>query len=72
MQVHPKLHDADLEKVALVYADLRRESMVSWQADELAFAALEIIVDMPHWLGLTSSGIHVQRATFNVAWNSCI
>lgn len=28
MHVHPFLHDVDLEKMALVYADLRRESMV--------------------------------------------
>lgn len=28
MHVHPFLHDVDLEKLALVYADLRRESMV--------------------------------------------
>jgi DNA replicative helicase MCM subunit Mcm2 (Cdc46/Mcm family) len=27
--VAPKLHDADLNKLAQVYADLRRESMVS-------------------------------------------
>lgn len=32
LTVHPKLHDTDLEKIALVYADLRRESNVCAQA----------------------------------------
>lgn len=32
LNVHPKLHDTDLEKIALVYADLRRESMVCAQS----------------------------------------
>jgi DNA replication licensing factor MCM2 len=39
MHVHPFLHDVDLEKLALVYADLRRESMVRSWCEELMLIA---------------------------------
>ncbi len=40
-KAHPKLHQMDQDKVAKMYADLRRESMVSlpWTMDDLDFCS---------------------------------
>jgi hypothetical protein len=68
--VAPKLHDADLNKLAQVYADLRRESMVSPTAQfdfdaKNDFKALQSVVfedwgsgqefSMASWLGRSVS-----------------
>ena len=39
-KAHPKLHDMDQDKVAKMYSDLRRESMVSTQIRRPANALL--------------------------------
>jgi DNA replication licensing factor MCM2 len=41
-KVHPKLHQMDQDKIAKMYADLRRESMVSMECDEVTEICLEI------------------------------
>lgn len=33
-RIHPKLHQMDQEKIASMYAELRRESMVSYSLDD--------------------------------------
>jgi len=33
LSVFPRLHDADLDKLTHVYAELRKESSVSWLKD---------------------------------------
>ena len=35
LQVHPKLHQMDQDKVAKLYADLRKESMVGWNQNQM-------------------------------------
>lgn len=45
MHVHPYLHDVDLEKLALVYADLRRESMFG-QGVPIAIRHIESMIRM--------------------------
>ncbi|XP_024380390.1 DNA replication licensing factor MCM2 [Physcomitrium patens] len=45
MHVHPFLHDVDLEKMALVYADLRRESMFG-QGVPIAVRHIESMIRM--------------------------
>lgn len=45
MHVHPFLHDVDLEKLALVYADLRRESMFG-QGVPIAIRHIESMIRM--------------------------
>ncbi len=44
-KVHPKLHQMDQDKVAKLYADLRKESMVCWSIQwNLTYTGLSYLI----------------------------
>ena len=49
-KIHPKLHQMDQDKVAKLYADLRKESMVM-SINELVHTEVEILCVVKHIIG---------------------